>query len=776
MSTYLKLENISKYYTSGQSVVMGLQGISLEFSLGEFVAITGESGSGKSTLAKVVAGILPYEGGEMSLGGKPTSHYGQSDWEQYRSSRVSFISQSYDILPGCTVLKNVVSALVLNGMDRVHARKQAEEILARVELADMKKRRAAKLSSGQKQRLSIARALAKPAPILIADEPTGNLDSENSAKVVRLLADAAKERLVLMVTHDFEEVEDAASRRIIIRDGAVDADMGLGGKTRKDAAHDMAQEKDTQKKPSQNAEKGKTGYLSRYTAALQISSRPVWSAVMLLFFALTAFALFVFAGTFVVNLDDSFTRMYDNSAFLNGSKTRIVVMKEDGNDMGKEDYNALLALSYVERIERFGFISDIHFYYRDGIDYNKHYEAVVDDFGNPLGLVETKLTLGDTNLFLQTVPCLKEGAHFLTAGRMPENMYEVVFVGDEELLGTSLTFYVCNKKLWPVDSYLKLTAKIVGVTDVGEHFYVDGQLGRAISGEYLGGELLIAPTYETPDSNRYVTGDDPLEKRFLCSEFMLQNLKNQIIRERINKGQGDFDESIYYKKSYPFSNPDDPENPIKLKIYGSHSSSYNQYILVKPDVFEQLVPDREGTQISLTITDYAYTDRVLEAVHGLGYQAISPYRLGSTKQNEKLAAERLQTLKICILATLAVFFLQILVLRAMFGMETMEFKLLANLGLRCRTAKRSVLWQVFAFTVSGQLLAFVAAAIASQAGVERILNIVKYLPVRDILLFMLLHLAAGLLVALWVQRVIGRQVYPASLPYADLDMDEEEDQ
>lgn len=120
----------------------------------------------------MIAGILPYEGGEMSLSGKPTSHYGQSDWEQYRAHRISFISQNYDILPGCTVFENVISALILNGMDRALAKERAEEILLRVELADKKKRRAAKLSSGQKQRLSIARALAKLAPILIADEPT----------------------------------------------------------------------------------------------------------------------------------------------------------------------------------------------------------------------------------------------------------------------------------------------------------------------------------------------------------------------------------------------------------------------------------------------------------------------------------------------------------------------------------------------------------------------------------------------------------------------------
>lgn len=224
MSAFLILENISKYYTSGQSVVMGLQGVSLEFALGEFVVITGESGSGKSTLAKLIAGILPYESGEVSINGKPTSHYGLPDWEQYRIDRISFISQNYDILPGCTVIENVVSALILTGMDKTRAKGRAEEILTEVELLDKKKRRAAKLSSGQKQRLSIARALAKPASILIADEPTGNLDEENTLNICTLLRQISKTSLVVMVTHEEQIARFFADRIITLSDGRVAAD------------------------------------------------------------------------------------------------------------------------------------------------------------------------------------------------------------------------------------------------------------------------------------------------------------------------------------------------------------------------------------------------------------------------------------------------------------------------------------------------------------------------------------------------------------------------
>ena len=150
--TLLELRELSKYYTSGQGVVKGVDQITLLFQAGEFVAITGESGSGKSTLAHVMGGILSYESGELYYRGRPTSHFDGGDWERYRRDCVSFISQDYGILPGSTVLANVVSALRLTGMDRAGAAVRAEEILRQVELWELRGRRAAKLSSGQKQR------------------------------------------------------------------------------------------------------------------------------------------------------------------------------------------------------------------------------------------------------------------------------------------------------------------------------------------------------------------------------------------------------------------------------------------------------------------------------------------------------------------------------------------------------------------------------------------------------------------------------------------------
>lgn len=740
----LTLCDVSKYYTSGQSVVMGLSRIDLRFCAGEFVAVTGESGSGKSTLARVMAGILPYESGEMLVDGRPTSHYDGRDWERYRCEAVSFISQSYDILPGCTVLRNVVSALRLTGMEQENAAREAEKILREVELWELRGRRAAKLSSGQKQRLSIARALAKPAPILIADEPTGNLDPENSARVIALLSAAARDRLVIMITHEFDEAADTATRRITMRDGAVVSDTALrppaepGGEPTVSTARHAA---------------GKG--MSLYTAGLQMSARPVWSTIMLLFFALTAFAVFAFLGTFIVNLDDTHTRIYDNSAFRNGDMERIVVVSADGEPLTDRDCETLAALEHVSRVERYGYVTDINYFYREGQDYFLHYIAIGGDLGGGEKEVITQLTLEDYSLFLQTVPPLPDGEKFLTVGRLPETIYEVV-AGDESLLGSTFTVCIQDVKNWSKTGYLTLEVTVVGTTDQGEHLFFSDQLGRMLTNYLLHGESLVIPDYE-----------QDLTDSLLCSSAVWQSLSGQP-SGRPN-GRNDRDE--LYALALPCYGGDGGE--LTLKAVGTHSYSFRTAVVVSPESFELLVEHGYAAQMSLTIEDYAYTEQVLEQLRALGYGALSPYQMGSTTQNETLAAERLQTLKICLLALVAVVVLQVAVLRAMFSMEMEQYRLLADLGLQCKNAKRSVLWQVAAFALSGEVLAVVILLLCGRLGVERIVSVLRYLPAPYALLIWAVHFAAGLLATLWIAAALKRRVYPVTGKRADLEMDGE---
>ena len=219
----LRLESIGKIYVSDKNVTVGIRDVNLSFERGEFVCITGKSGSGKSTLLNVISGMDSYEEGELYINGEPTSHYLQSDWETYREDYISFIFQDYNIIDSFTVLENVELAL-MHIEDRGERRARALELIERVGLTSHIKHKGSKLSGGQKQRTVIARALAKDSPIILADEPTGNLDSETAGEIIDLLHRVSGDKLVIVVTHNFDDFSHCATRHIRIHDGQIELD------------------------------------------------------------------------------------------------------------------------------------------------------------------------------------------------------------------------------------------------------------------------------------------------------------------------------------------------------------------------------------------------------------------------------------------------------------------------------------------------------------------------------------------------------------------------
>ena len=219
----LQLKDIGKIYVSENNVAVGIRGVNLSFDRGEFVAITGKSGSGKSTLLNVISGMDTYEEGELFIENQPTSHYLQPEWEDYREKYISFIFQDYNIIDSLTVLQNVELAL-MHIDDVKERRKRALDLINRVGLSSHTGHKGSRLSGGQKQRTVIARALAKDSPIILADEPTGNLDSRTSEEIINLLKEVSKDKLLIVVTHNFEQVEEYATRHVRIFDGAVESD------------------------------------------------------------------------------------------------------------------------------------------------------------------------------------------------------------------------------------------------------------------------------------------------------------------------------------------------------------------------------------------------------------------------------------------------------------------------------------------------------------------------------------------------------------------------
>ena len=220
----LRLIDITKVYSSGDSEVHALKGVSISFRKSEFVSILGHSGCGKTTLLNIVGGLDQYTSGDLEISGISTKQYKDRDWDNYRNHSIGFVFQSYNLIPHQTVLGNVELALTLSGVKRTDRRMLAQEALLKVGLADQIHKLPNQLSGGQMQRVAIARALVNDPDIILADEPTGALDTETSVQIMELLKEVSKDKLVIMVTHNPELAERYSTRIVRLKDGEIVAD------------------------------------------------------------------------------------------------------------------------------------------------------------------------------------------------------------------------------------------------------------------------------------------------------------------------------------------------------------------------------------------------------------------------------------------------------------------------------------------------------------------------------------------------------------------------
>lgn len=341
----IKLKDVSKYYYNKGLITSGITKINAEFNIGEFIVITGESGSGKSTLLNVISGLDTYEDGEMYIDGKETSHYGDEDFEEYRKEYISNIFQNFNLVGSYTVYQNIELVMLINGYTKKEARPKILKLINEVELTKYKNTRVSKLSGGQKQRVAIARALAKNTPIIIADEPTGNLDKRAAESVLKTLALTAKDKLVIVVTHNYEQVEKYATRKITMFDGKI--------------LEDKIITKTDEVKTDGNLESKKMKPLSK----LRLGVRNTFNIVPK-FLLLLAVFLFMFAAitTEMAGLRENKyeeERVGNNSYLQNKDTSRIIINKSDKSPFTDEDYQRIEALGNISRIQKDDYLEDL---------------------------------------------------------------------------------------------------------------------------------------------------------------------------------------------------------------------------------------------------------------------------------------------------------------------------------------------------------------------------------------------------------------------------------
>ena len=252
----LKLVNITKNYFMGDNTVEALKGIDIEFRNHEFVSILGPSGCGKTTLLNIIGGLDRYTSGDLIISGRSTKEYKDSDWDTYRNHTIGFVFQSYNLIPHQTVLQNVELALTLSGVPKAERKARAAKALHDVGLGDQLNKKPSEMSGGQMQRVAIARALVNNPDIILADEPTGALDTETSLQVMEILKEISKDRLIIMVTHNPELAKKYSSRIINMLDGVVTNDsMPLNSS---ETETEKALDGEKQKKEAQNRQKKPT--------------------------------------------------------------------------------------------------------------------------------------------------------------------------------------------------------------------------------------------------------------------------------------------------------------------------------------------------------------------------------------------------------------------------------------------------------------------------------------------------------------------------------------
>lgn len=391
----LKLKNLSKFYYSKGIIASGLNRVNLELFPGEFVVITGESGSGKSTLINVISGLDSYEEGEMYIDGKETSHYTVNDFENYRRKYIANIFQSFNLVSSYTVFQNVELVLLVEGRRKSDVKDKVTAIIEKVGLTEFANTKVSKLSGGQKQRVAIARALAKETPIIVADEPTGNLDSKSALGIVELLKDVAEDHLVIVVTHNYDQFEDCASRRIKLSDGRIIEDEVITPR------HDEHKIAAVETKPMTWANKFILGIRNTFNIF------PKFLLLLLVFLFLSASVIMQYAGIKANN--DAFEGFGSNMFFSNSSDRRVVVKHSDNSPMTEEDYTKLKKTPHYKTLFKDDIILDVSFY------------SIDDD---PSEDAETK---DQYNVYMQAHPApMSEMPKKLLAGKKPKADNEAV--------------------------------------------------------------------------------------------------------------------------------------------------------------------------------------------------------------------------------------------------------------------------------------------------------------------------------------------------------------
>lgn len=725
----IKLKNVSKFYYSKGVIASGFTKLNLEFKMGEFVAITGESGSGKSTLLNVISGLDTYEEGEMYINGKETSHYSEKDFEDYRRKYIGNIFQNFNLINSYTVYQNIELVLLLNGNNKKEIKQKVLDLIKTVGLSKFKNTKVSKLSGGQKQRVAIARALAKDTPIIIADEPTGNLDSKSAKGIIKLLSEISKDKLVIIVTHNYDQVEEYVTRKIKMHDGKILEDKIITPLT-KEIEPKISTYKDI-----------------KLSSKLRIGIRNSYNIIPKFLLIL---AVYLFITTALMAEYSAFKRQEYianrsgyNYLFQNTEDTRIILKKQDKSAFTEEDYQKISENANIDMIIK-----------------------------NDL-LLDSSINITNETFWISgTVNSLNNLKGKLDKGRMPENDNEIVIMGSQddyyigyladELLDKEL--YLQNLYTGEINKNIKL--KIVGIKyQETSNYYTTSQLYVSdniqntltyqINQQYSNISILFQDKYYT--SNDYYTNfkvvpNQNVEKGkvYISSDLNYLCSKENCLNKKLNIEV----ENLYYKDNLTLTvSKSYTKNNLKQLLNLEDFDTNNGSIFINPEDYNNLF-NKSNYQSSVFIKDINKMQNTIKYLNEEGYNTLE-IKDTLVKDETTQALQIIRTI-VTIALVIVLFFISYFVIRVILKSRNIYFTTIRMLGATKKVSKELLIIELL--TVSN--LAYIIFLIITYLNYLNIFNInfintiIKYLTLKDyIILYLILILISYLISAKFSKKL-----------------------
>ena len=706
----LELKNLSKFYYNKGVIASGINKINIEFNIGEFVAIVGESGSGKSTLLNVISGLDSYEEGEMYINGEETSHYRECDFENYRKKYVSNIFQNFNLVNSYSVYQNIELVLLLNGYKKKDVKKKVLELIDKVGLNKYRRTKVSKLSGGQQQRVAIARALAKDTPIIVCDEPTGNLDSRSAKGVINLLKDISKDKLVIVVTHNFSEIEDLATRVVKMHDGKIISDKKV-----------LEIKKIDNNIVNEDKNIGIFNMI-RLGVRNTFNVIPKFILIFIVFFFVTISLLSVYGSLQKDEYEEG--KIGVNYYFNDTRDTRIVIKKQDGSAISKGDFEKISNISNIDLIIE----NDIL------LDNNVWLESIDDSYFSFNGF------LRDINTFDGTVDY----------GRMPDKDDEaIIFISQDDYYFGNKKEDAINKIYYFNGDKFDISLKIVGIKYIDENIFFDlsgnnliyvnsnllnkyiakmnfghSRVKVLINGKNYDSYIDSGSEFDVRVSNRVPKGYAYVSENmgYACKDL---NCKNKELT--INTSNLYYNDNITLKISNVYTEKT-AKSLLGIDIYDIGYGS----IFINDEDFNKLF-NKESYQASVIAKHVNNVDDVSNKLEELGYDTLQIRHTLSNMGGDALKALKIVKLVVIIILIITLFFISYFVIKLILKSRNVYFSTLRILGANYSHIKRILDVELFTNASLAYIVYIIVMLLVKYKilNIKFIYNILEYLTFKD---------------------------------------------